>query len=168
MAAIGIPYHNFVQEWFDRYEMADFDKFIYPWISFNAWLGQRTSLNTDRQMIEWFKREYQSESLEDIEADSDAKSAVEWFVSNGVMDMKTGEMHEPENPTDFDGIVEVLHQVRCNLVHGSKSRDASIDREIVRHATAILDAIYPPILSEYRRFHTDLQHARWDAVKGGS
>lgn len=35
-----VPHGNLVEDWYDRYEMADFDKFIYLWISFNAWLAQ--------------------------------------------------------------------------------------------------------------------------------
>ena len=78
-----IPHGNLVEDWYDRYELADFDKFIYLWISFNAWLAQQThrmkNVNYDAQMIRWFSSNFKEHYLKFIEDDSKLKEDVEWF-----------------------------------------------------------------------------------------
>ncbi|MGV9170793.1 MAG: hypothetical protein ACOC38_12755 [Promethearchaeia archaeon] len=156
MNAIQIRYRDFVSEWYDRYELADFDKFIYLWISFNAYLSQRSGETSGRNMIEWFKENQKSRYLELLQKDEKLRDAVDWFVGQGVTNMKSGDYYKPENEKDFENIVEVIYQVRCNLFHGSKSRDATIDRDIVVNATKVLDGLFRPLLLSDRRFRNSL------------
>ncbi len=157
MSLTQVPFKDLVSEWFDRYEMADFDRFIYLWISFNAWLARESNENTDRDMIDWFKENYNHTFEKARESNPEMCEAIDWFIENGIKNMKTKGIYKPASDEDFENIVEVIYQVRCNLFHGSKSRDAAIDRQAVANATTLLDGIYRPLLLADRNFKKHLR-----------
>ncbi len=148
--------NDLIEEWFDRYEMAEFDKFIYLWISFNSWISKQSQKKTDRDMVEWFKaqEQYESDFLKIVDTEKDIENAAGFFVTRKVTNMKNQTEHKMSTIYDFKNAVEVVYQVRCNLFHGDKSRDHWVDREIVQRATILLDGIYRPIITARRGLRT--------------
>ncbi len=159
---------DFVFQWYERYEMAEFDKFIYLWMSFNAWLNKytKTKNKTDREMIEAFKKTDLANFLELCRQDSEVKSNVEWLCENGVLNFRNETRIKPKNVDDFDGIIECIYTIRCNLFHGSYKRDVPVDRKTVAKGTEILGGIYGPILKRERQQIARLKLAQWEASQG--
>lgn len=63
-----LPYRNPITEWSDRYEMAEFGRFIYLWLSFNARFSQTLNKSTDREKIEWFSESMLEEIAEPLQS----------------------------------------------------------------------------------------------------
>ncbi len=158
---------DFIFQWYERYEMAEFDKFIYLWMSFNAWLEKYTATKskTDRKMIEEFKKTDKANYQEFIKQNSELKSNVEWLCENGVIDNRKETLVKPKSIDDFDGIVECIYTIRCNLFHGSYKRDVPIDRKTVAMGTDILAGIYGPILKRERDQIARLKFLQWQGFQ---
>ncbi len=167
MYFLPIDAQDFIFQWYERYEMAEFDKFIYLWMSFNAWLSKHTKTKnkTDREMIEEFKKTDQANYIELIKQDSELNNNVEWLCENGVLNYRNETIIKPKNIDDFNGIVECIYAIRCNLFHGSYKRDVPIDRKTVAKGTEILAGIYGPILKRERQQIARLKLAQWEASK---
>jgi len=145
--------YDLIEEWFDRYEMAEYDKFIYLWISFNSWLSKESGKQKDRVMVNWFKNrdDYKQSFVRTTKADERIATAATFFITRKVTNMKTMAKYNMESINDFENAVEVIYQVRCNLFHGDKRRDHWVDREIVQNAVILLECIYRPIINTRRK-----------------
>lgn len=158
---------DFIFQWYERYEMAEFDKFIYLWMSFNAWLTKytRTKSKNDRDMIDEFKKSDKSNYIQLRDNDPTLRSDVEWLCEHGVFNHRNDSLIKPKSADDFDAIVECIYTIRCNLFHGSYKRDIPNDRQTVSKGTEILDRIYGPILKREREQIAKTQWAQWQAQK---
>jgi hypothetical protein len=149
-------YDQLITQWFERSTTEEdiFTKFIFLYISFNAFLTQANKGENDRQKINSLKydttlREFY---LKLINTDSDLKQKVEkliiylrrqpiqnvtrlddpnWRGRDGVI----------ENKHDWTNIVEFWYRVRNNLFHGHKAPEFKRDRMLVSYAYSTLHPI---------------------------
>jgi hypothetical protein len=149
--------NDIIKNWFDRatgktIEFSIFDKFISLWISFNAWGAHTTQTNKDRDMIENLKENVilKDTYIKLLNENSDFKACVKALMEEcPVYDDRFIDSREYyENAkhfndlNNFDQLLEIIYQVRCNLFHGRKNIDEKRDQKLVELCFKILHDLF--------------------------
>lgn len=132
-------------------------KFVFLWFCFNAWLAYESEEDTDREMIKWLASP--RASVSQLRASFDLASRSDVFVGylNALADLgpitSTGRRRREvriDSPSNFEGIVEGLYQVRCNLFHGGKRASDLRDEKLVMVCARILEKWVGNLVARWR------------------
>lgn len=123
-------------------ESDDFSKFICYWVAFNCWLYTSTNEVRDREALSiLYQKQHLYKNFPQLVVAN--KLVFEQFLSigtiinNRIPDRQTF----VRNATEFNEVVDMLYEIRCNLFHGSKLDTDTRDREVVEASTPILGLI---------------------------
>lgn len=133
--------------WFDKGinegNWNDGTKFFYFYLCFNVLMANFSSQNSDRQMLNWLKREdsplkrafvrrleYQPfvHQLQLLQEECPIDDSREW--SNKRVNIT--------DTANFNQVIECLYQVRCNFFHGNKPTSIERNQRIISASTHIL------------------------------
>ncbi len=139
---------NLVKGWHQRARREGdlTSKFVFLWFCLNAWLAFESDEDTDREMIEWLIGPAATAS--ELRASYVLAAQSEVFVSYlrafaalSPITSTGRRLREVriESPEDFDGIVQGLYQVRCNLFHGGKRVTDPRDQKLIKVCARILE-----------------------------
>lgn len=114
--------------------------FIAAWIALNAIYVHRYGPRIgDRAGALRFAREPASRAVHREKLDEPAyKQAVDLLANRGVMNLRSRSMVLVADVGDFEQVMSVVYQVRCNLFHGGKLPFDVRDRALVGAALEIL------------------------------
>jgi hypothetical protein len=141
-----------IKNWYNRSEKYKdpVDKFIAVWISLNGYGTLFSGKSHDKEMVEWIKRsELKSVFEKLLSSDEDFKRDLEELKKEcPVFDMRPGFRNKSKTITDiknFNEVIDVIYQIRCNLFHGSKDWTNPRDRKLATLAFRILKKIFNPM-----------------------
>ena len=122
-------------------------QFVFLWICFNAWLSYESGLDADAAMLSWLKGAARERSQ--LVTSFDLATASDTFRTNlralaGLSPIHGTRRSNPRvvhiaGDQDFDGIVDGIYQVRCNLFHGGKRANDARDQKLVMASARILE-----------------------------
>lgn len=133
--------------WHERAQREDdyVSKFVFLWFCFNAWLAYESDQDSDRRMIDWLKAPHARKSQLRIAFNQASRSKQFTYCSELLFELSPiadGAGRRPnvhiESAEGFEGIVEGVYRVRCNLFHGNKDPNSSRDEDLVRACGQIL------------------------------
>ena|SRR2546428_10625596 len=145
---------DIVVKWFDRSQDGKkwrslFDRFIFLWISFDAWGSNESRLMNDK-MIDWVKTSSAKDVFKTLrpKIESDLKGLAE--KGDIPSHMPRGTPIRLRDPHDFHNLMDVIYRIRNNLFHGHKSPEDKDDLEFVTLAHEILSPLLRPFVDELR------------------
>ena len=144
---------NLILNWVNRsqgrsMEFTAFDKFISLWIAFNAWVTYKSNSDRDIDMIEWVKKKSELPNMFKnlIESNKVFVSDLQSLKAKcPVIDMRPRRKAKKKSINDiknFNEVIDVIYQIRCNLFHGQKGADEQRDLELVDLAFRVLTEIF--------------------------
>lgn len=127
-------------------ENDEFSKFICYWIAFNCWLYTITDEIGDRNaLIKLYKKSSTNNKFKKLVCDN--KNNLKDKVKNlkEVCPIKNNRKNGCEKTIskadDFEEVMNVIYEIRCNLFHGSKSDEDLRDSEVIKGAVPVLEII---------------------------
>lgn len=128
-----------------------FDQFIYLWFAFNAWGTSLSQKDRDSKMLCWIKRHSNLPQIHKvlIKNDSDYYDKVLRIAGFHVQNMRPGHQEDVKSIDsihNFDQLLDLIYQVRCNLFHGQKSIIDERDSELVELSFHVLSRIFSHII----------------------
>lgn len=132
-----------------------FYRFMCHWICFNAWLDYKSEKYTDREMLNWLKRQTQDTS--DIIASYEAMKLTTVGIQNleslvamsPIIDSKGRTDIEISDVNDRDNIIEAIYRIRCNLFHGNKRSSSTRDVKLIRCVNFIMTKWMDNLISRW-------------------
>jgi len=157
-------YHQkLIVNWFRRSqgevlnEFALFDKFVFLWVSFDAWGTYASNKVQSRDMIDWVKSEspLREKFLQLIETDSEFLDDVNAlknlcpinkYISkkqkkDGEWSFRIDEI-SIKNYNDFDNVLEVIYTTRNNFFHGHIDFEGERYRTLIELSFRILSKLF--------------------------
>jgi hypothetical protein len=127
-----------------------FDQFVSLWFAFNAWGTYESKKDKDFEMLSWIKSNTNLPEIHNrlTKDDADYLQKVTRLSQYKVLDMRPGHQGQSKSVNsidNFDELLDVIYQIRCNLFHGQKSETDSNDWELVDLAFHILSKIFKPV-----------------------
>jgi len=155
---VWVNWEIFTERWLERAERGrriidDGDRFISLWIAFNGWMrGKFGEAIGDRCQIESVKkmRDFKNIFSRLREENIAFKECLDELEGLSVVNMQFRNNREDIYRYDgnFESLIEVIYQVRCNLFHGRKNIDEDKkDIELVGLAYRILLPLFRAYLS---------------------
>ena len=143
-----------------------FIRFFMLYASFNSRISRDSGKLSDHDMIRWVKNRtspYRDRFNYLIENDPDFKSNVELLSHIRVRNIReekreqrvlnAGKQYKPrnkfrmmENERDFDTLIDIIYQVRCNLFHGGKNVRLRLEKYLIELCYNILNSLYEPMI----------------------
>lgn len=153
--------HELIIGWYDRSQKEKarkftiFDQFISLWLAFNAWGTYKSKKDTDNQMLKWIKKNTDLPTIHNqlMKDNKDYQQRVKRLAEYTVLDMRPGHRRDSKsigNINNFNEVLEVIYQIRCNLFHGQKNEINPNDLELVDLAFHILSKIFRPVINEVK------------------
>lgn len=144
-----IDYKKFTIEWLQRAKrqdvcVDDVDRFIALWVAFNGWMRQCFGEDKgDRCLINKVKESEKATKLRDTFKNLRDNNGAFAKLLAVVGKYEVINMQHPETVKKYDGsfesLIEVIYQVRCNLIHGGKNpADDKKDFDLVSQSYKIL------------------------------
>jgi len=146
-----------------------FVRFFMLYASFNSRISRDSGKIRDSDMIRWVKKrssEYRDRFNHLIENDREFRDYVRKLSHIRVRNIReekrkqlalnAGRQHKPwgklyhimENERDFDTLIDIIYQVRCNLFHGGKNINLRLERHLIDLCYNILNSLYEPFIGE--------------------
>ena len=155
---VWIDWRVFTEGWLKRAERGcriidDGDRFISRWIAFNGWMrGKFGEDIADRSKIESVKRmqDFKEVFNQLREGNLTFKECLDKLEGLSVVNMQFRNNREDvyRYEGNFESLIEVVYQVRCNLFHGRKNIDEDKkDFELVVLSYRILLPLFKAYLS---------------------
>lgn len=156
-------YYDLIMRWFQRSQQEEemFTKFIFLYISFNAFINQTREELRERQKIEFLKHDQEAKFfyLQLIQREQNLKKIIDelklfldiepiqnstdgrnyWVGSNGRL----------RSENDWENLVEYWYRVRNNLFHGHKVPQFDRDETLVRLAFLTLSPLMKNFVDHY-------------------
>jgi hypothetical protein len=156
---VWIDWRVFTKEWLKRAERGrtiidDGDRFISLWIAFDGWMrGKFGEDIADRSKIESVKRmqDFKKVFNQLREDNFTFRECLDKLEGLSVVNMQFRNNREVVYRYDgnFESLIEVIYQVRCNLFHGRKNIDEDKkDFELVVLSYRILLPLFKAQLSK--------------------
>lgn len=136
-------------------EIDPFYRFMCHWICFNAWLDYESEKYTDREMLNWLKR--QTSDTSDIIVSYEAMKRTTVGFQNleilvamsPIVDSKGRTDIVISDPNDRDNIIEAIYRIRCNLFHGNKSSSSTRDVKLITCVNFIMTKWIDDLVSRW-------------------
>lgn len=152
-------YDRFIPEWIKRSErqqilVDDGDRFISLWIAFNGWMRKEYGEDkADSYLINCviknvnFEQIFNDLKIKNKGFQENLNHLANFRVIN--MKYKTDESHYEKFTGNFESLIRVIYQIRCNLFHGRKNVDENkIDLELIKLALELLRVLFKTYLKE--------------------
>ena len=141
-----------------------FVRFTLLYASFNSRISRDSKKIYDPEMIAWVKCQdsrYRIRFQRLMRENKEFRSLVRRLLNIRVINFRELKKREeakrkgkqrnnqPEyrylkNENDFDSLIDIIYQVRCNLFHGMKNIRAEMERELINTCYLILNELYQP------------------------
>ena len=148
---------NLIKTWYQRARRSNADpvsKFVFLWFCMNAWLAFESQMDRDADMLRWLKQTsgsplrtayavaYKSETF---------RGQLSALAKSPISDVRVRRPNPDvviSSIEDFDGIVDGIYRVRCNLFHGGKRADDPRDTKLVLVCSRLLERWVGNLLTE--------------------
>lgn len=149
--------NRLIRDWYQRSqgiavrEPDAFDKFMYLWVSFDAWSKIASREVSGRGAINFCKSEkslvaeHQCLLTTDTEFGHNVARLKEMCPIRKITRKKkqlVGEEVRINNVAEFGEVLETIYTIRNNFFHGDKSPNSARDLELVELAFQILSKVY--------------------------
>ena len=152
---------------FSKKDLPIFIRFFLLYASFNSRIARESGKIYDYEMIKWVKLQrslYRRKFIELLEND-DFKSWLSQLTNVRVVNvreikkrenaLRAGKQYNYDKPTyhqlidinDFNTMIDIIYQVRCNLFHGAKSIENRMELGLIELCYNILNALYSPFIN---------------------